>query len=95
MQYFLFLFCGINSQSSCFGRTANMCEEQCVYIYTLCSHCILTIIPWIIISLPLPAIIEHVRDGSVVRALLLPDYYLVTVMLSGVKVTTHCTWVEM
>lgn len=35
-----------------------------------------------------PAIIEHVRDGSVVRALLLPDYYLVTVMLSGVKVTT-------
>lgn len=35
---------------------------------------------------PPPAIIEHVRDGSVVRALLLPDYYLVTVMLSGVKV---------
>ncbi len=34
-----------------------------------------------------PAIIEHVRDGSVVRALLLPDHYLVTVMLSGVKVT--------
>lgn len=34
------------------------------------------------------AIIEHVRDGSVVRALLLPDYYLVTVMLSGIKVTT-------
>lgn len=34
------------------------------------------------------AIIEHVRDGSVVRALLLPDHYLVTVMLSGVKVTT-------
>lgn len=36
-----------------------------------------------------PAIIEHVRDGSVVRALLLPDYYLVTVMLSGVKVKPH------
>lgn len=38
------------------------------------------------------AIIEHVRDGSVVRALLLPDYYLVTVMLSGVKVemTHYC-----
>uniref|UniRef100_A0A6D2XFT9 Staphylococcal nuclease domain-containing protein n=1 Tax=Takifugu rubripes TaxID=31033 RepID=A0A6D2XFT9_TAKRU len=34
---------------------------------------------------PVNAIIEHVRDGSVVRALLLPDYYLVTVMLSGVK----------
>lgn len=36
-----------------------------------------------------PAIIEHVRDGSVVRALLLPDYYLVTVMLSGIKVKAH------
>ncbi|KAF7253810.1 Staphylococcal nuclease domain-containing protein 1 [Varanus komodoensis] len=34
---------------------------------------------------PVNAIIEHVRDGSVVRALLLPDYYLVTVMLSGIK----------
>lgn len=33
------------------------------------------------------AIIEHVRDGSMVRALLLPDYYLVTVMLSGIKVS--------
>lgn len=36
------------------------------------------------------AIIEHVRDGSVVRALLLPDYYLVTVMLSGIKVRLGC-----
>lgn len=36
-----------------------------------------------------PAIIEHVRDGSVVRALLLPDHYLVTVMLSGIKVRPH------
>ncbi|XP_057179611.1 staphylococcal nuclease domain-containing protein 1 [Triplophysa rosa] len=34
---------------------------------------------------PVNAIIEHVRDGCTVRALLLPDYYLVTVMLSGVK----------
>lgn len=34
---------------------------------------------------PINAIIEHVRDGSVVRALLLPDHYLITVMLSGVK----------
>uniref|UniRef100_A0A8C5A5T7 Staphylococcal nuclease domain-containing protein n=1 Tax=Gadus morhua TaxID=8049 RepID=A0A8C5A5T7_GADMO len=34
---------------------------------------------------PVNAIIEHVRDGSVVRALLLPDHYLVTIMLSGVK----------
>ncbi|XP_073435341.1 staphylococcal nuclease domain-containing protein 1 isoform X1 [Dendrobates tinctorius] len=37
---------------------------------------------------PVNAIIEHVRDGSVVRALLLPDYYMVTVMLSGVKCPT-------
>jgi len=33
------------------------------------------------------AIIEHVRDGCMVRALLLPDHYLVTVMLPGVKVS--------
>ncbi|CAI5786753.1 nuclease domain-containing 1 [Podarcis lilfordi] len=37
---------------------------------------------------PVNAIIEHVRDGSVVRALLLPDNYLVTVMLSGIKCPT-------
>ncbi|KAL0963016.1 hypothetical protein UPYG_G00348450 [Umbra pygmaea] len=37
---------------------------------------------------PVNAVIEHVRDGSVVRALLLPDYYLVTVMLSGIKCPT-------
>ncbi|NXH06256.1 SND1 protein, partial [Loxia leucoptera] len=37
---------------------------------------------------PVNAIIEHVRDGSVVRALLLPDFYLVTVMLSGIKCPT-------
>ncbi|XP_062850728.1 staphylococcal nuclease domain-containing protein 1 isoform X3 [Trichomycterus rosablanca] len=37
---------------------------------------------------PVNAIIEHVRDGNIVRALLLPDYYLVTVMLSGVKCPT-------
>ncbi|XP_012875461.1 PREDICTED: staphylococcal nuclease domain-containing protein 1 [Dipodomys ordii] len=37
---------------------------------------------------PVNAIIEHVRDGSVVRALLLPDYHLVTVMLSGIKCPT-------
>ncbi|XP_062339597.1 LOW QUALITY PROTEIN: staphylococcal nuclease domain-containing protein 1-like [Osmerus eperlanus] len=37
---------------------------------------------------PVNAIIEHVRDGGVVRALLLPDCYLVTVMLSGVKLSS-------
>lgn len=37
---------------------------------------------------PVNAIIEHVRDGCMVRALLLPDHYLVTVLLSGVKCPT-------
>ncbi|KAJ8007204.1 hypothetical protein DPEC_G00115110 [Dallia pectoralis] len=37
---------------------------------------------------PVNAVIEHVRDGSMVRALLLPDCYLVTVMLSGIKCPT-------
>uniref|UniRef100_A0A671LF76 Staphylococcal nuclease domain-containing protein 1 n=1 Tax=Sinocyclocheilus anshuiensis TaxID=1608454 RepID=A0A671LF76_9TELE len=39
-------------------------------------------------SIVYSAIIEHVRDGSMLRALLLPDYYLVTVMLSGIKCPT-------
>lgn len=34
---------------------------------------------------PQSAIIEQVRDGTTVRALILPDYYYVTVMMSGVK----------
>ncbi|KAJ8031554.1 nuclease domain-containing protein 1 [Holothuria leucospilota] len=34
---------------------------------------------------PVEAIIEHVRDGCTVRAFLLPDFYHVTVMLSGIK----------
>jgi staphylococcal nuclease domain-containing protein 1 len=33
-----------------------------------------------------PAIIEHVRDGCTVRAFLLPDFYHVTVMMTGIKV---------
>jgi len=34
---------------------------------------------------PINAVIENVRDGSTVRAFLLPDYYHVTLMMSGVK----------
>ena len=34
------------------------------------------------------AIIEHVRDGCTVRAFLLPDFNYVTIMLSGIKVST-------
>ena len=35
---------------------------------------------------PMQAVIEHVRDGSTVRAFLLPDMYYVTLMISGIKV---------
>ena len=35
---------------------------------------------------PVDAIIENVRDGSTVRAFLLPDFYHVTVMMSGMRV---------
>ncbi|KAK6629054.1 hypothetical protein RUM43_002871 [Polyplax serrata] len=33
----------------------------------------------------IPAIIEHVRDGSTVKALLLPDFYTITLMLTGIR----------
>lgn len=36
---------------------------------------------------PVKAIIEHVRDGSTVRAFLLPDFYHITLMISGIRVT--------
>jgi len=36
----------------------------------------------------IPAIIENVRDGSTLRAFLLPDFYHVTLMLSGVRSPT-------
>ena len=39
---------------------------------------------------PVSAIIENVRDGSTVRAFLLPDYHHITLMMSGVKV--RITW---
>ena len=38
---------------------------------------------------PINAVIENVRDGSTVRAFLLPDYYHVTLMMSGVKVNEY------
>ncbi|XP_054275181.1 staphylococcal nuclease domain-containing protein 1-like [Macrosteles quadrilineatus] len=34
---------------------------------------------------PIKAIIEHVRDGSTVRCFLLPDFYHITLMLSGIR----------
>ncbi|XP_046665431.1 staphylococcal nuclease domain-containing protein 1 [Homalodisca vitripennis] len=34
---------------------------------------------------PINAIIEHVRDGSTVRCFLLPDFYHITLMLSGIR----------
>jgi staphylococcal nuclease domain-containing protein 1 len=35
---------------------------------------------------PIKAVIEHVRDGSTVRAFLLPDFYHITLMISGIRV---------
>ncbi|XP_017057895.1 staphylococcal nuclease domain-containing protein 1 [Drosophila ficusphila] len=34
---------------------------------------------------PVKAIIEHVRDGSTVRAFLLPDFHYITLMISGIR----------
>uniref|UniRef100_A0A1B6ECM6 Staphylococcal nuclease domain-containing protein 1 n=1 Tax=Clastoptera arizonana TaxID=38151 RepID=A0A1B6ECM6_9HEMI len=34
---------------------------------------------------PIKAIVEHVRDGSTVRCLLLPDFYYVTIMMTGIR----------
>lgn len=36
---------------------------------------------------PVKAIIEHVRDGSTVRAFLLPDFQHITLMISGIRVS--------
>lgn len=37
-------------------------------------------------SKPIKAVIEHVRDGSTVRAFLLPEFYHITLMISGIRV---------
>ncbi|XP_046390934.1 staphylococcal nuclease domain-containing protein 1 [Ischnura elegans] len=37
---------------------------------------------------PFQAIIEHVRDGSTVRVYLLPDFYSITLMISGIRCPT-------
>ena len=41
---------------------------------------------------PIKAVIEHVRDGSTVRAFLLPDFYHITLMLSGIRVSAVSTF---
>lgn len=61
-----------------------------IFFLCECSFRLVILTGFAFSSLP-AAIIEHVRDGSVVRALLLPDHYLVTVMLSGVKVIAACS----
>ena len=33
--------------------------------------------------------IEHVRDGSTFKAILVPSYQVLTVAMSGIKVTVH------
>ena len=40
------------------------------------------------------AVIESVRDGSTVRAFLLPDFYHVTLMMSGMRVREFLTYFE-
>lgn len=35
---------------------------------------------------PIQAVIEFVRDGSTVRAFLIPDFYHITLMVSGIRV---------
>ncbi|XP_058791125.1 staphylococcal nuclease domain-containing protein 1 [Phymastichus coffea] len=37
---------------------------------------------------PVKALIEHVRDGSTVKALLLPDFYHITLAISGIRCPT-------
>ncbi|CAH1129973.1 unnamed protein product [Ceutorhynchus assimilis] len=34
---------------------------------------------------PIKAVIEHVRDGSTVRAFLLPDFHYITLMIAGIR----------
>jgi staphylococcal nuclease domain-containing protein 1 len=36
---------------------------------------------------PIKAVIEHVRDGSTVRAFLIPEFYHITLMISGIRVS--------
>lgn len=36
---------------------------------------------------PIQAVVEHVRDGSTIRAFLLPDFYHITLMVSGIRVS--------
>ena len=36
---------------------------------------------------PIKAVVEHVRDGSTVRAFLLPDFHHITLMVSGIRVS--------
>ena len=35
---------------------------------------------------PMQAVVEHVRDGSTMRLFLLPDFYHITLMVSGIRV---------
>nr|CAD7459292.1 unnamed protein product [Timema tahoe] len=38
---------------------------------------------------PIAAVIEHVRDGSTIRAFLTPDFYHITLMISGIRTPNH------
>ena len=41
---------------------------------------------------PVKAVVEHVRDGSTIRAYLLPDFYHITLMVSGIRVISSVTF---
>ncbi len=44
---------------------------------------------------PVKAVVEHVRDGTTVRVTLLPDFYHVMLMMSGVRVSLkRLLWIE-
>jgi staphylococcal nuclease domain-containing protein 1 len=40
---------------------------------------------------PIKAVVEHVRDGTTIRVFLLPDFYHVMLMMSGVRVSRQKT----
>jgi len=57
-----------------------------IYLFNTISHSIMHLsINYLIFLFNPIAVIEHVRDGCTVRAFLLPDFYHVTVMITGIK----------
>lgn len=83
------------------GQSSQVClffwNEKKIYIQLNSNSCFQTRhVKWVVENprmlvemykqKPVKAIIEQVRDASTLRAFLLPDFYYITMMLSGVKV---------